>query len=119
MEKLDFKDGEITKIKLSREDDIFEVGTEVKVVSVGISSGYYAYEVEVIKDSDKYFFTNDWVSTDHLEKLSKIEVGNTISCQELLEAVIKEEFEKGYLIEYTRHVGFPESDFRRVKRNSI
>lgn len=101
MEKLDFKVGEITKIKLSREDDIFEVGTEVKVVSVDIGSGYHAYKVEVIKDSDKYFFTNDWVSADHLEKLSKIKVGNVISYQELVEAVINEEFEKGYIIEYT------------------
>lgn len=107
MEKLDFKVGDIAKIKLSGKDDIFGVGTEVKVVSVDIGSGYYAYKVEVIKDSDKYFFTNDWVSADHLEKLSKIRVGNVISYQDIVEAVINEEFEEGYLIEYIRHVGCP------------
>lgn len=101
MEKLDFKAGDIAKIKLSGKDDIFEVGTEVTVIGVDNDSDCYTYKVEVLQDKDDYKSIVDWVSADHLEKLSKFEVGNTISCQELLEAVINKEFERGYLIEYT------------------
>lgn len=101
MEKFDFKVGDITKIKLSDYNDNFEVGTEVMVIEVDRDSVYYVYKVEVTFDRDSYESTTDWVSADHLEKLSKFEVGNTISCQELLEAVINKEFERGYLIEYT------------------
>lgn len=101
MEKFDFKVGDITKIKLSDYNDNFEVGTEVMVIEVYRDSVYYVYKVEVTFDRDSYESTTDWVSADHLEKLSKFEVGNTISCQELLEAVINKEFERGYLIEYT------------------